>query len=153
MTSTREKYLTSEVMTSPPQKLQLMVIEAALRSAHRARDFWQAHDDEQALDALIHAQECVNELLTGLNRESGLEVVDRIAAIYVFIFRSLVEAAHQHDETKLADAVRILEIERETWRQVCEKLATSHVPATPAPLPPVFDAFDSKSASGLSLEA
>ena len=34
----REEYLVTEVMTAPPQKLQLMLIEAALRFAAKAKE-------------------------------------------------------------------------------------------------------------------
>ncbi len=139
--SARDNYLVTEVMTATPQKLQLMLIEAALRMAERGRSKWREGDDLQAAESLSRAQQIVGELLASLDRDSDLPMVRRVAAIYLYLFRTLMEASHAHDEVKLADAVRVLEEERETWRQVCEKLG-ANVPgggakftASPSPKP------------------
>ena len=47
-----------------------------------------------------------------------------MAAVYAFIFRRLVEAGYRQDEAKLADAIRLLEIERQTWQRVCQQTVT-----------------------------
>ena len=54
--SARESYLTTEVLTATPQKTQLLLIEAALRSSQRAGQQWAAKQDEAALQSLLHAQ-------------------------------------------------------------------------------------------------
>jgi flagellar secretion chaperone FliS len=159
--SARDNYLTTEVTTAPPQKLHLMLIEAALRFSERARRHWEAHEDELALDSLLHAQEVVNELMCGLNRELDSALVGKAAALYLFVFRCLVEAGHRHDGKKLADAIRVLEIDRETWRQVCEKMAVHHDVDGPTTVGPQMglpglsgnDDFSSAPMSGFSLEA
>lgn len=142
--SARESYLVTEVMTATPQKLQLMLIEAALRSAERARQKWQTQDDEQACEALIHAQQIISELLAGLDREVDSGLVKRVASIYLFVFRTLMEANGERSEEKLNDAIRVLQVERETWRQVCERLGGKRAPA---------DTVDDSGSSGFSLEA
>ena len=120
-------YLTTEVMTASPQKLRLMLIEAALRFAMRARQGWSENRGEEASEAMIRCQQIVCELLAGLNAEPGTqaepsadpELIRRIAGIYMFIYRSLIHAQLHRDEVKLGEAISVLEIERETWRQVC----------------------------------
>jgi len=129
-TSTRENYLVTEVMTATPQKLQLMLIEAAIRFGHQAETLWQEGQDDSALEAIIRCQQIVTELLCGLNPEQNTEMVRRVAGVYLFIFRGLTAAQLQRDTKQLADALAILEIERETWRELCEKLgATQAAPA------------------------
>jgi flagellar protein FliS len=118
--SAREQYLTTQVMTATPQKLQLMLIEAAIRSARHAQEQWQARQHEQACESLIHAQEIVGQLLAALDAEADANLVKRVAAVYLFVFRSLMEANYHRDQKKLDDALRILEIERETWRKVAQ---------------------------------
>jgi len=158
--SARENYLATEVMTATPQKLQLMLIEAAIRSAQMARQKWHDEKDDEACESLIHAQQVVGEMLASLNREVAPELVEKVAAVYIFVFRSLMEANQQRSEEKLDDALRVLEIERETWRQVCEKLgskkkpeerpaAAEHIPD----LTPNSDATVESSGTGFSLEA
>jgi len=126
--SARESYLTTEVMTATPQKLRLMLIETAIRSIERARQKWQAEEDDEACELLIHAQQVISELLASLNREAAPDLVKKAASIYLFIFRSLMEANYHRSEEKLDDALRVLEVERETWRQVCEQLGSKKTP-------------------------
>jgi flagellar secretion chaperone FliS len=126
----RNSYLFTDVNTATPQKLQLLLIDAALTSANRARQFWMQQRDDLAIQALIHAQEVVGQVLADVNRDTGGDLATRILAVYEFIFRSLVNAGYRHDEKSLDDAIRILEIERETWRQLCDKLAVNAPHAT-----------------------
>jgi flagellar secretion chaperone FliS len=121
----RDEYLTTEVLTAAPQKLRLMLIEAALRFGWRADARWKNGENEAALDDLIHAQEAVTQLISGLSANLESPLVRQVAAVYAFIYRSLVSAGFHRDPKKLADALRVLETERETWRQVCAKLESS----------------------------
>ena len=163
--SAQANYLTTEVMTATPQKLQLMMIDAAIRSAERARAHWTGGDDEGACESLINAQQIVGELVAALNHDVAPELTAKVASVYMFIFRSLVDANYQHDEKRLDDAVRILKEERQTWQQVCAEIASQsptddlHVPSLPAPvgapgLPVEIESTaDTIGESGLSLEA
>jgi flagellar protein FliS len=174
--SAREGYLATDVMTATPQKLQLMLIEAAIRSARRGGENWRAGDDARASEALTHALEVVGEMLASLNREAATDLVKRVAAVYLFVFRNLVQANHERNDRKLEEALRVLEIERETWRQVCQQLDSRQPPdgraavvelsgqsATPPPVAagrtpfsapsPAAGPVDDWAASGLSLEA
>lgn len=130
---TQESYLTTEVMTATPQKLQLLLIEAAIRFIQRTRQHWQAHEGEQACEAIIRAQEIIAYILGGLSSAQDVQLTRKVAGVYLFIYRSLMEANLQQNEAKLDDAIRVLEVERETWRQVCEQLGSSDAPAATAP--------------------
>jgi flagellar protein FliS len=122
--SAREDYLTTEVMTATPQKLQLMLIQGALRMAEQARQCWQQDDEAGAFEALQKCQQVIIEMLSGLKIEVEPDLVKKVAAVYLFIFRSVVSAQLDHDEKQLSEAVSVLEVERETWQQLCEKLGT-----------------------------
>jgi flagellar secretion chaperone FliS len=162
-----ESYLVTEVMTSTPQKLQLMLIEGAMRSIERARRCWRSGDNDQACESIICAQKIVGQMLGALDRDVAPELVNKVAAVYVFIFRGLVDVNLSRDEKKLDDVQRVLEIERGTWRQVCEKLGSrqepggnSYTPQTPAAAPALPNLADFTSgmtadlpAGGFSLEA
>ncbi len=123
MQTAHENYLVTQVMTAPPQKLQLMLIEGAIRAARLARQQWQSGDAGGASEAIIRAQEILSTLIAGLNHAVAPELVRRVAGVYAFVHRSLVEANLRHDEAKLDDVLRVLEEERETWREVCATVA------------------------------
>ena len=143
-----DRYLETEVLTATPQKLQLMLIDAAIRSAERAARHMEADEFERASDALIHAQQVVTEMLGSLNRDANPALAGKVAAVYLFVFRSLVDAGVRRDRKKLDDALRILGIERETWRRVCREAGHTgpSEPREDAPSP-------HESSSGFSLEA
>jgi flagellar protein FliS len=126
----RDNYLTTEVMTATSPKLHLMLIDAAIRLCYRAKEWREAGRDEDAGEAILKAEDIVGQLMAGLNQEVAPELVGQIRGVYLFIFRSLVTAHMERDEKKLADAIRILEIERETWQQLCARINAER-PAPP----------------------
>ncbi|MCC6123423.1 MAG: flagellar export chaperone FliS [Pirellulales bacterium] len=157
-----DSYLATEVMTAAPQKLQLMLIEAAIRSVEAARRHWRENENQPAFHCLIRAQKIVGEILSSLDFEDRSDLVKNVAGIYLFILRSLMEAAADRDEKNLDDALRVLNVERETWRRICDKLGgkatgeqTEFIPAASESLPPapVFNAFDDLPWTGFSVEA
>jgi flagellar protein FliS len=155
----RQNYLETEILTATPQKLQLMLIDAAIRSGRKAAKCWEDGKDGEASEAIIHAQEVVGELLAGLNPEIDSKLSQKVAAVYLFVFRSLMEATAEHSQEKLCDALRVLEMERETWRQLCDKLdeerQSEEAPQPEAIAPPNLDNedFPEPLTGGFSLEA
>jgi flagellar protein FliS len=121
----RNNYLQAEVQTATPQKLQLMLIEAAIKNVHRTKQFWTEQKFDLGLETLTRSQDIVAEILSSLDKESNPDIAKQLASIYLFIFRRLAESGMSHDEVKLDDALRVLNSERETWRQVCEKFGAS----------------------------
>jgi len=117
-------YLTTEVMTATPQKLQLMLIEAAIRLAQQAKGHWTSDQDEAATAALLRGQQIMAQLLAGMNVNPSDDLVERVAGVYAFVYRALVKANLERDEASLSDALRVLEVERETWRLVCQQLGS-----------------------------
>ncbi|HEY4761418.1 MAG TPA: flagellar export chaperone FliS [Thermoguttaceae bacterium] len=123
--SASDNYLVTEVMTATPQKLQLMILDAAIRALQLAKQHWQVQEDQRADECLVRAQQIVGELLSSLNYEMKSELIKKISGVYLFISRSLIDIAYTRDVKKLDEILHILNIERETWRQVCEKLSAS----------------------------
>lgn len=143
----RETYFETQVLTATPQKLQLMLLDGALRFGRQAADHWREGRIYEGGEALIGCQRIVAELLRSMKPEMAPALVEKVSDVYRFVFRTLVEAGMKRDAGKLAEAMRLLDIERETWRQVCERLAAhGSVPAPHGPLP-------STVSSGFTLEA
>ena len=147
-----------------------MLIEGAIRFAERARQHWRAGKNHEASEALIRAQDILGELTAELNVEGRSDLVKKTAGVYLFIFRSLTEAGLHRDESKLDAALKVLEVQRDTWRQVCRQVAPQNAAVaagapsavyrqapTAAPIAPPNFAMDSTPiepcAGGFSLEA
>ena len=120
----RQNYLQAEVQTATPQKLQLMLIEAVIKNVHRTKKAWAEERFEAAFDSLSLAQDIVAEILSSLDKKNNPDLAGKLASIYMFIFRCLTEGGMTHDQQKLDDALRVLDSERETWRQVCDKFGS-----------------------------
>src|SRR5690242_15326967 len=120
MSNSASRYFETEVLTAPPQRLRLMLIERAIGMAQATLEAWREARWDEALESNIRCRDLITELLAGLDPAASPTARD-VAGIYSFLFVSVTEAAAQHDEVKLLNVIRILEIERETWRQVCEQ--------------------------------
>ncbi|MDR2115575.1 MAG: flagellar export chaperone FliS [Planctomycetaceae bacterium] len=131
--SIRHNYLQAEVHTATPQKLQLLLVEAAIKNIHRTKQFWKDQKYDDGIESLSRAQDIIAEILCSLDREGSPDIAKKLASIYLFIFRRLAESGMSHDEQKLDDALRVLNSERETWRLVCEKFGTTISPANQSP--------------------
>lgn len=126
-------YLATEVLTSPPQKLQLLLLEGALRHIHRTESCWQAGQVEEGYQSLEKARAIVGELLAGVRPERWPEVAPRVAAVYRFVYLLLAEVGLTQSVERLRQAARILEVDRDTWRQVCQQLQGKPPEATAEP--------------------
>jgi flagellar biosynthetic protein FliS len=141
--SASENYLVNEVMTATPQKLHLMLLDAAIREGERARIHWQAGEDEIAGKCALRAQKIIYGIIDGIDYKTNLELVGKVAGVYLFIYTSLTRAFIDNDKSKLDEALRVLAIERKTWRLMCEQLANSPDLQSPpqtgrAPLAPSY---------------
>jgi flagellar secretion chaperone FliS len=120
-----DSYLVSDVMTATPPKLHLMLLNAAIKEARRAQKHLQDNEDEKARKSIMHARNIIGGILAGMDYEAKAELIGKVAGVYLFIYQALAQAELNKDLNKLDEALRILEIERDTWRQVCEKLVAS----------------------------
>jgi flagellar protein FliS len=139
------EYLANQVLTAPPQKLQLLLIEAAIRRGEQVRRDWARGADEAASEGLLRCQEIVAQLLSGLSPDRSHPLVRQVAALYTFVFRSLVRAHLRRDEKALGEALAVLAVERQTWQDVCARLGdgasagldAAHASSGPHPRPVV----------------
>ena len=121
----RENYIQGDVFTATPQKLQLLLIEAAMKNIHRTKQAWLDERFDDGFDSLSRAQDIVAEILCSLDVEGNPAIAKKLASIYIFIFRRLAEGGMEHSQEKLDDALRILSSERETWKLVCDKFGST----------------------------
>ena len=115
-------YLRDAVMTATPEQLHLMLYDGAIRKARQARDAILRKDYETSYDQLKRAQQIMLEMLNGLNYEVNRELCERMASIYNFLYRKFVDANIHRRIADIDDALKILNIERETWQMLVDKV-------------------------------
>jgi len=144
----RDAYLETQVLTATPQRLRLMLIEGAILSVNAAQaDFAQGNDIE-AVGRIGRCRDVVAELIAGITAEQT-PLARQILSVYMFLYSTLVEAQIGRDPGRLPDILRVLEEERQTWREVCvqmpERLVAAANPVSSEELAPqrVADSWSS----------
>jgi flagellar protein FliS len=124
MAAQHSQYLESKILTAPPHRLHLMLIEGAIRFGRQAEAALGRNEQAAAAAALLRVIDIVGEMLAGI-REQKTDVNQQLANLYWFLFRRVTEAKINADAAALAEALRLLEYERQTWQLVCEKFAAT----------------------------
>ncbi|MDW8263645.1 MAG: flagellar export chaperone FliS [Phycisphaerales bacterium] len=117
-----QQYLRTKVLTATPEQLQMMLYDGAIRFSEQGKAALERKDYEASYNALSRAQKIIAELLCGLKHELAPELCGRLASLYNFVFRRLVEANINHDCKALDEALQILRYQRETWAMLMDKL-------------------------------
>ncbi|MBN1344138.1 MAG: flagellar export chaperone FliS [Phycisphaerae bacterium] len=117
------QYLRNQVMTASPEQLQMMLYDGAIRYARQGRDAVARNDIESSFNHLTRAQRIVLEMLNGLRPEVNADLCTKMASLYNFVYRRLVDGSVNKDLEAIDDALKILEYQRETWALLLKKLA------------------------------
>lgn len=147
----RSSYLEAQILTATPQKLRLMLVQGALRFARQAGGAFSQQELEQAIAATERCRSILVELLSGV-RQDHSELAQQVLSIYQFLFQQLTFVQLKRDPTLLAGVIEVLEVEQDTWQQVCQQLGS----APPRPSSPPREIVASgtspvRTSSGFSL--
>ncbi len=115
-------YLESQALTASPERLHLMVLEAAIRFAKKGEAALVEKNYEAAYFALDRSRSCVGELLGGINADPNPELAERLKALFVFVHANLTRADVERKPQLVRDALGILESHRQTWLELIESL-------------------------------
>ncbi|TWT79072.1 flagellar protein FliS [Planctomycetes bacterium CA13] len=112
-----DEYLDSMIRSASPGRLRLMLLERSVEVARKLAEDWRSDDgkkgsNEQSLRLL----DLITELLSGVTSDEG--VCGKIADLYVFLSKHLINAELSSDADAIDDIRLVLEVEAETWRLV-----------------------------------
>ena len=122
-------YLKTKIMTASPEELRLMLFDGAIKFCHQAREAIDRKDFEGSYHALMRAQKIVLELSTSLDHKKAPDICEKLAALYTYIYKLLVDANVEHDARKVEEAVELLGFERETWALLMQRVKDDVNPA------------------------
>lgn len=114
-------YLETEVLTATPQKLQLMMINGAIRYAYQARQMREQQEPELASEKLIRCREIIAQILCSL-KPDGSELMRKVAGIYLFLFQELTDIRSDDAYDRLEGVITVLNEERQTWEELCRQM-------------------------------
>jgi flagellar protein FliS len=154
MTQTQvNPYLRTKVLTAGPLELRLMLFDGAIKFCRQAADAIGRSDWEGMYNGLVRAQKIVMELSTSLDHDEAPELCSRMAALYTYIYRRLIDANLERDDAPVHESIRLLEYERETWQMLMRQVNSGSEATVPNPVGRIGpDEGEKPSAGSLSIE-
>ncbi len=125
-------YLKTKILTASPQELRLMLYEGAIKFCRQAHHAMGCKDWETMFSALQRAQRIVMELNTSLKHDIEPALTEKLAALYTYIYRRLVDANMERDLSPIAECIELLEYQKQTWQMVIARLGEGETDVEPA---------------------
>jgi len=126
------RYLETQVLTAPREKLLLMLLDGAIRFATQARDLAAAGDRNAAGPLYLKAQAIALELSAALDDSLDPALRRNLAGLYIFVYRRLVAANMEGTPGPADEALSILGKLRGMWGEAVAAMRGAGVNAEPA---------------------
>jgi flagellar protein FliS len=133
--SGHDAYLESRVLAADPVELVSLLYHACAQAVREARRYLAAGQVAERSREINQACAIVIELTTSLDYERGGEISQRLAPLYDYMQRRLLQANMQQSDAPLADVLGLITTLSEAWsgvRQPQEKPAVESSKSQPA---------------------
>jgi flagellar protein FliS len=136
--SAHDRYLESRVLSATPLELVRLLYQEAIGAVQDARHHLANGKILERSRAISKAGAILTELATALNHEAGGELAARLAGLYDYMQRKLLEANFQQVDPPLAEVLGLLATLAEAWTEISRPAAPPVTDAGPwnQPLPP-----------------
>ena len=118
-----QNYLRTRVMTATPEQLQMMLFDGVIRYGEQARVALQGKNWETSFNLITRMQKIIIELNGSLKHNVLPELCGKLASLYNYAYRMLIEANVQHRVDSLDEAMKVMRFQRETWAMLLDQLA------------------------------
>jgi flagellar protein FliS len=122
------QYVHTQVRSSTPLELVVLLYDAALTSAGTARDAMARKDIPTRRAALSRMLAIVAELQNTLDLDNGGQIAKDLDALYAWITSRLLDATVQQSVRPIDEVIRVLKPLRDAWQTIATE---SRVPAQP----------------------
>jgi len=132
-------YLRTKVMTATPEQLQMMLYDGALRFCEQARAALVEKNYETSYNMISRVQKILMEFNCTLKHDVAPDLCAKLAALYTYCYKKLIDANIEHRIVSLDEAMGILKFQRDTWGMLLDQLgkqkaaAAAHRIDLPAP--------------------
>lgn len=120
-----DEYLENQVLTASPHQLHLMVLDGAIRFARQGMAALSDGSGESVRWALQRSRNCVSDLISAIKPESAPELAEQQKQLFLNVYWNLAVAEIERSPARLEDGLSILQLHRETWVELGQKLQTS----------------------------
>ena len=123
-----DQYLETRVMSASPVELVGMLYEAARQAVREARRHLAAGEIAARARQITRVVDIVAELAGALDPDAGGEITQRLAALYDYIGRRLLDANLRQADEPLAEVDGLLATLEEGWAGVAAAAVPASVP-------------------------
>lgn len=120
MLHAQKNYMNTQIQTSSPGELTLMLYNGCIRFIKLALNCMERHDYEGKHNNFIKAQNVIDELQSTLNMD--YELSHQLNSLYLFMREKLLEANVKQNRTAAEDCLRLLTELRDTWEEALKSL-------------------------------
>ena len=133
-----DAYLESRVLSADPLELVHLLYEAAIAAVREARRYLAEGEIAARSRSITRAFGILQELVAALDHDRGGEISGRLAQLYDYMQRRLLEANFQQTDQPLAEVLGLLATLAEAWQGVKRQTQPAAPPENPwAQRPPV----------------
>lgn len=122
MANASDAYLRDAVLTATPEQLHLMLYDGAIRFTRQGIEGLENRKWDVGFEGFSRAQKIIVEMIGALNYDVDRALCTRMAGLYNFIYRKLVESGVTRVPGPAREALKLLEYQRETWVMLIDKL-------------------------------
>jgi flagellar protein FliS len=115
-----KQYQQTQVSTSSPEKILLMLYDGAINFSRIAQEKAANGDKSERGKYVSKAQAIVAELMNTLDHETGGVIADRLEQLYLYIINEYVQANVNNSVSSLGNTIKILSMLRDTWAEAIE---------------------------------
>lgn len=108
-------YLEQKILHAKPEELTLMLYDGILKFLKQAKLYIEQKDVEKTYNALVRAQDIIDELIITLNMD--YDVSHNLRDLYIFMNARLVEANIKKDQAMIDDVLDLATDLRDTWKE------------------------------------
>jgi flagellar protein FliS len=112
------QYRNTQVTSSTPLELVVLLYDGALRSMTAAEDAMAKRDIRSRQAAINRAQAIVAELQNTLDLERGGAIAAELDRLYTWVLSRLTTAIVEQDPRPIVQARRVLETLSDAWRTI-----------------------------------
>lgn len=146
-----QNYLRTRVLTATPEQLQMMLFDGAIRFGEMARIALSNSNFEESYNNISRVQKILTELQSCLRHDVSPDLCGKLAALYTFAYKKLIEANIDHKMESLDEALNVLKYQRQTWGLLLDQLGKKKAAAAATKIN--IPAPDSRMEAGIRMTA
>jgi flagellar protein FliS len=116
-----QSYRKSNITTSDPVSLVIMCYEGVIDNLKLAKEKIKEKDYEKKANAIIKAQDIINELMCSLNFEKGGEIAGNLESLYNYMLRRILQGDLNKDVRPIDEVIGMFTELLSAWKEVASR--------------------------------